>query len=738
MADQVTTSLAEAKVLVMEGKAGFSPQIEVRDIDGGHQIRITTKISTTQYETQVFNVLDGTDGAPGQKGDPGVPGTPGADGFSPTVEVQDIVRSLPGGGTEVIGHKVIITDANGPHIFNVMDGEDGEGGGGGAAEAVLYIAQSLTAAQKAQARENIGAGTYSKPSGGIPASDLTHAAQTSLGKADTALQPSGLSTAVSNLDVYVYALSVSGTSVSLATSFTDFYNKYSNGLRPLIYLPYGGGVSDPIAMEMRLIYVDALAISITLRGEHDGNRYEVTLSASSYTATPMTGTLVTTPLQELPAVSSTDNGSILGVVNGAWAKNPMATQADMSDWAQGKTVDAAVLKADFTSAIQRLGGVETSVDDLQTAVSQKADSADIPTKTSDLTNDSGFQTAAQVQSAMDEVTNMMPFVVKEIAPTEEIIIDDGADNAPVRDMILNIGVQQTGEGTPSSSNVRPITGFTNASAFRSGKNLLHISGREVAPSGNILNTTPRDFSKPFLYVGITVNNYYNKNNAVYSVDGETLTVMSKSGGYGVGLNVDVEPDTDYVLSMGGGLTTSYAGFGLFDASGSFLSFQYEGALSFRTPSNCKYVMVVLRPKDANVEVQYTNVQLERGTTATAYEAPETVFSYDFNDPIYGGTIDPVTGVLTVTHANIASYNGEAINEPWYSSVNAYASGSTPSAGAQVVYPLSNPVTYQLEKTAVKTKYGANTIWGNTGTISTRYCADMKMYIDHAIEVAMES
>lgn len=39
---------------------------------------------------------------------------------------------------------------------------------------------------------DIGAGTYSKPSGGIPASDLASAVQTSLGKADTAYQkPSG-------------------------------------------------------------------------------------------------------------------------------------------------------------------------------------------------------------------------------------------------------------------------------------------------------------------------------------------------------------------------------------------------------------------------------------------------------------------------------------------------------------------------------------------------------------------
>lgn len=45
--------------------------------------------------------------------------------------------------------------------------EVGEGG-----ESIKYTEQELTAEQQAQARENIGAGTYSKPSGGIPASDI--------------------------------------------------------------------------------------------------------------------------------------------------------------------------------------------------------------------------------------------------------------------------------------------------------------------------------------------------------------------------------------------------------------------------------------------------------------------------------------------------------------------------------------------------------------------------------------
>lgn len=59
-------------------------------------------------------------------------------------------------------------------------------GGGGSADAVLYTPQTLTTAQQTQARTNISA--YTKPSGGIPSTDLSSAVQTSLGKADTAKQ----------------------------------------------------------------------------------------------------------------------------------------------------------------------------------------------------------------------------------------------------------------------------------------------------------------------------------------------------------------------------------------------------------------------------------------------------------------------------------------------------------------------------------------------------------------------
>lgn len=44
--------------------------------------------------------------------------------------------------------------------------------GGGDPDAVKFTPQTLSSEQKAQARENIGAGTYTKPAGGIPGSDI--------------------------------------------------------------------------------------------------------------------------------------------------------------------------------------------------------------------------------------------------------------------------------------------------------------------------------------------------------------------------------------------------------------------------------------------------------------------------------------------------------------------------------------------------------------------------------------
>lgn len=175
----------------VDGKDGISPTISSSAITGGHRLTIVDAEGTTTVD-----VMDGQDGAPGQNGAPGADGKDGADGapgadgqdgqdgadgFSPVVTVTEITG----------GHRVSITDATGTHTFDVMDGQGGSGGGAvssvnGQTGDVVLDADDVGALPDDTTAADLGA--YVKPSGGIPKTDLASAVQTSLGKADSALQ----------------------------------------------------------------------------------------------------------------------------------------------------------------------------------------------------------------------------------------------------------------------------------------------------------------------------------------------------------------------------------------------------------------------------------------------------------------------------------------------------------------------------------------------------------------------
>ena len=106
--------------------------------------------------------------------------------------------------------------------------------------------------------------------------------------------------------------------------------------------------------------------------------------------------------------------------------------------------------------------------------------------------------------------------------------------------------------------------------------------------------------------------------------------------------------------------------------------------------------------------------------AAEYDAEDkTTYSVTFTDQgtVYGGTFDFVSGKLTVTMANIASYNGETLPGEWLSSMDAYAAGTTPTTGAQVVYELATPLEYTLSAQQLTTLLGENNVWSDAGEIS---------------------
>lgn len=99
MSDQVTTSLAQAKVLVMEGMAGKAP-----------------RVNTTNYPWEIWS--NGTQSwvDTGISAVNGAPGADGADCVSPVITVSSITG----------GHRLTITDAEHPsgQTVDVMNGED--------------------------------------------------------------------------------------------------------------------------------------------------------------------------------------------------------------------------------------------------------------------------------------------------------------------------------------------------------------------------------------------------------------------------------------------------------------------------------------------------------------------------------------------------------------------------------------------------------------------------------------
>lgn len=177
----------------------------------------------------------GPKGAPGADGQDGAPGADGEDGYSPTVSVEAITG----------GHRVTITDAEGDHVFDVMDGTGGGGGtsdfdalsnrpkyNGTAMTHSTDIPEVKTATwdgkqdavsdlSTIRSGASAGASAYQKPSSGVPKTDLSSGVQSSLEKADSAVQQAGLNSAISPLQTQIDAIAAQSDVVDVVGTYTE-------------------------------------------------------------------------------------------------------------------------------------------------------------------------------------------------------------------------------------------------------------------------------------------------------------------------------------------------------------------------------------------------------------------------------------------------------------------------------------------------------------------------------------
>jgi hypothetical protein len=106
------------------------------------------------------------------------------------------------------------------------------------------------------------------------------------------------------------------------------------------------------------------------------------------------------------------------------------------------------------------------------------------------------------------------------------------------------------------------------------------------------------------------------------------------------------------------------------------------------------------------------------TVADDLENPtvSNVYTIDLDGTRYGGKLDVVNGVLTLTDGFISSYNGETLPSTWISDRDVYAEGTTPTIGAEVCYELATPITIQLTPTIIKSLQGENNLFADSGEI----------------------
>lgn len=310
-------------------------------------------------------------------------------------------------------------------------------------------------------------------------------------------------------------------------------------------------------------------------------------------------------------------------------------------------------------------------------------------------------------------------------------------NENIRKLEIALEPTQLGEGTPSPSNVRPIYGVGGVTVDVVGKNLFDKTATDT-------------------------NNGYYSGRYIRAVDGATVNLATAS----VSEYIEIDGGVEYTVSPVSGSNPSVC---FYDSAKIFLSGDaYGGATAkmFTTPSNAKYIRFTI----TNADVDTT--QLEIGTETTTYEPyTEQTITATLPQTVYGGTLDLVSGVLTVTHtavdmgsliwssygtglfyanltgakvgdystpanaycscyeilskAQTATETGVAINNG-QSRANAhdssYATASdfkTAVTGQTLCYELATPTTYQLTPHELETLIGKNTVSTENGNMSIR-------------------
>lgn len=280
---------------------------------------------------------------------------------------------------------------------------------------------------------------------------------------------------------------------------------------------------------------------------------------------------------------------------------------------------------------------------------------------------------------------------------------DGED-LPLNSLNVNIEPVQSGSGDPSPDNVRPISGWSAVNVTLSGVNKL----------------------PPM------VDGTYTGNGLTAVVKDGVATLSGTSTASGNALIIPLAEE--YTVTEGYlHLCNSVANASFAPTLEDVNAISASGIAWACSPVNRVGAIPSNRigQKWNRVRVWIGSGVTISGTYAPMVCADNTVRPYepyngvtvtiDLGQTVYGGTLNPLTGVLTA-YPYYASYNGETLTGRWVSDRDKYVAGTTPTIGAQVVDMSGTGTEIQLTPHQIRSLYGNNTIFADTGNVALEYWA----------------
>lgn len=432
--------------------------------------------------------------------------------------------------------------------------------------------------------------------------------------------------------------------------------------------------------------------------------------------------------QEYASEAST---SATSAASSASAASQSASEASTYEYYSEQYMNEA--KSARFSAESAKNAAETAKTAAQTAATESEASATAAAQSAEQAE----ETAESIEESADLIQKLMDNQIKDTATGTIATYPDGAD-MPMVSLVADIDpIQDTSGGSPSPSHICPISGWDSVDVSVCGINVWD----EEWESGYISNST-----------------------------GENVASVSQIRGKNY---ISVIPNTTHYFKSPSGLFVYF-----YDANKGYIGVYGNGTRirngTITLGEDVRYIRVSM-PSDYGTT--YNNdISINYPSTDHDYHAYNgQTYHTTLPQTVYGGTLDVVSGVLTVDRAmvtlNTANMNNSNDYPGWSNSgirnlmgaglntlfndvqtnvgrgigVNTVSTNDTLmllktqygltqnqwkelAIDAQMLVPLATPTTIQLTPTQIDSLLGRNNVWADSGDVTVEYIADTKLYI----------